>query len=58
MTEPTLQRIWESRQAISRRCGNDALKLVRFYQDQETKRGKARELKRRKAALRPRASPR
>jgi len=32
MIDPTLQRVWESREAISRRCDYDSHKLVRFYQ--------------------------
>lgn len=36
MTDATLERIWSSREAISRRCGYDARRLVRFYQSQRT----------------------
>ena len=32
MNNTTLQRIWNAREAISRRCDFDATKLVRFYQ--------------------------
>jgi len=35
MTDPVLKRIWEAREAISRRCGFDARKLVRFYQNRQ-----------------------
>jgi len=35
MTDSTLQRIWESREAISRRCDYDSHKLVRFYQSRQ-----------------------
>ncbi len=32
MTDSTLQRVWDSRTAISKRCEFDARKLVHFYQ--------------------------
>ena len=32
MTDAVLQRVWDSREAISRRCGYDSRKLVLFYQ--------------------------
>lgn len=35
MTDSTLQRIWDSREAISRRCDYDSHKLVRFYQSRQ-----------------------
>jgi hypothetical protein len=35
MTDSTLQRVWDSREAISRRCDFDSHKLVRFYQSKE-----------------------
>ncbi|MBN1865983.1 hypothetical protein JW916_01705 [Candidatus Sumerlaeota bacterium] len=38
MTDSTLQRVWDSREAISRRCDYDSRKLIRFYQA----RGKAK----------------
>lgn len=37
MTDSTLQRIWNSREAISRRCDYDSRKLVRFYQSRRQK---------------------
>ena len=35
MTDSTLQRVWASREAISRRCDFDAHKLVQFYQSRQ-----------------------
>lgn len=35
MKDPVLQRVWDSREAISRRCDFDAHKLVRFYQSRQ-----------------------
>jgi len=35
MTDSTLQRVWDSREAISRRCDFDSHKLVRFYQSRQ-----------------------
>lgn len=35
MTDSTLQRVWDAREAISRRCDYDAHKLVRFYQSRQ-----------------------
>ena len=35
MTDSTLQRVWESREAISRRCDFDTRKLIRFYQSRQ-----------------------
>jgi len=35
MTDLTLQRVWESRAAISRRCGFDSRKLVQYYQTRQ-----------------------
>jgi hypothetical protein len=32
MKDETLQRVWDSREAISRRCDFDSRKLVKFYQ--------------------------
>lgn len=32
MRDQTLERIWESREAIAKRCGYDAHQLVRFLQ--------------------------
>ncbi len=32
MTDATLERVWNSREAISKQCGFDARKLVQFYQ--------------------------
>jgi hypothetical protein len=32
MIDSTLQRVWDSREAISRRCAFDSLKLVQYYQ--------------------------
>jgi hypothetical protein len=37
MTDSTLQRVWDSRDAISRRCDYDSHKLVRFYQSRQKK---------------------
>ncbi len=40
MTDPTLQRVWDARKAISQRCDFDSRKLVRFYQSRtETENG-------------------
>lgn len=35
MTDSTLQRVWDSREAISRRCDFDSHKLVQFYQSRQ-----------------------
>ena len=35
MTDSTLQRVWDSREAISRRCEFDSHKLVKFYQSRQ-----------------------
>ena len=35
MTDSTLQRVWDSREAISRRCDFDSHKLIRFYQSRQ-----------------------
>jgi len=35
MTDATLQRVWNSREAISRRCDFDSHKLVQFYQSRQ-----------------------
>jgi len=35
MTDTALQRVWDSREAISRRCGFDSRKLVQFYQSRQ-----------------------
>jgi hypothetical protein len=35
MTDATLQRVWDSREAISRRCDFDSHKLVQFYQSRK-----------------------
>ena len=35
MTDSTLQRVWNSREAISRQCDFDPHKLVRFYQSRQ-----------------------
>lgn len=35
MSELTLQRVWDSREAISRRCDFDSHKLVQFYQSRQ-----------------------
>ena len=43
MTDPVLKRIWEAREAISRRCGFDARKLVRFYQNRQKAAAQAKE---------------
>ena len=32
MSDTILQRIWSAREAISRRCDFDVVKLVKFYQ--------------------------
>ena len=42
MTDSTLQRVWDSREAISRRCDFDAHKLVRFYQSRQKKDGRTK----------------
>jgi len=35
MTDSTLQRVWDSREAISRRCAFDSRKLVQYYQSRQ-----------------------
>ena len=35
MTDSALQRVWDSREAISRRCDFDSHKLIRFYQSRQ-----------------------
>lgn len=35
MTDSTLQRVWDSREAISRRCAFDPIKLVQYYQSRQ-----------------------
>ena len=35
MTDSTLQRVWDSRDAISRRCNFDSRALVKFYQSRQ-----------------------
>jgi hypothetical protein len=35
MTDSTLQRVWDAREAISRRCDYGSRKLVRFYQSRQ-----------------------
>ena len=35
MNDTTLQRVWNAREAISRRCAFDAHQLVRFYQTRQ-----------------------
>ena len=35
MTDSTLQRVWDSRDAISQRCDYDSHKLIRFYQSRK-----------------------
>ncbi len=35
MTDTTLQRVWNSREAISRKCNFDSRKLVQFYQSRQ-----------------------
>ncbi len=51
MTYPTLQRVWDSRKAISKRCGFDAHNLVRFYQSlQEQHTDRTKECTRQKTA--------
>lgn len=35
MRDTTLQRVWDSRSAISQRCGFDSRKLVQFYQSRQ-----------------------
>lgn len=37
MTDSTLQRVWDSRETISRRCDYDARKLVEYYQARRQK---------------------
>ncbi len=37
MTDSALQRVWDSREAISRRCDYDSRKLVAFYQSRRKK---------------------
>lgn len=41
MTDPTLQRIRDVREAIARRCDYDAHKLGRFYREQQKMRRQA-----------------
>lgn len=46
MKDLTLEHIWKSREAISRRCDYDSKKLVQFYQQsKEHNRTKASTLK-------------
>ena len=40
VTDATLQRVWDSREAISRRCDFDAHKLVKFYQSRQKTEGR------------------
>ena len=35
MIDSTLQRVWNSREAISRRCAFDSHKLVQYYQSRQ-----------------------
>jgi hypothetical protein len=35
MNDSTLQRVWDSREAISRQCDFDSRKLVKFYQSRQ-----------------------
>ncbi len=35
MYDVTLQKVWNAREAISRKCDFDAQKLVRFYQSRQ-----------------------
>ncbi len=35
MTNSTLQRVWDARKAISKRCEFDSHKLVHFYQSRQ-----------------------
>ena len=37
MTDSTLQRVWDSREAISRRYDYDSRKLIHFYQSRQRK---------------------
>ena len=46
MTDSTLQRVWDSREAISRRCDYDSRKLIHFYQSRRKKEGQKEESKR------------
>ena len=53
MTDSTLQRVWDSREAISRRCEFDSHKLVKFYQSRQkldrTRRSRRLEIARERA---------
>ncbi len=53
MTDATLQRVWNSREAISRRCDFDSHKLVQFYQSRQkpdrTRRSRRLEIARERA---------
>ena len=35
MSDPTLQRIWDAREAIARRCDYDIRKIVRYHQERQ-----------------------
>jgi len=35
MKDPTLERIWKSREAIARKCGYDSHRLVRYLQQRQ-----------------------
>jgi len=53
MTDTTLQRVYNSREAISRRCDFDSHKLVQFYQSRQkpdrTRRSRRLEMARERA---------
>lgn len=51
MTDSTLQRIWDSRKAISARCEFDSRKLVHFYQARKKTDDRKRASKRQIAAV-------
>ena len=35
MKDPTLERVWRSRDVIAKKCGYDSRKLVKFLQEQQ-----------------------
>jgi len=46
MTDSTLQRVWDSREAISRRCDYDSRKLIHFYRARQKNNGRTKGSKR------------
>jgi len=53
MTDSTLQRVWDSREAISQQCDFDSRKLVQFYKSRQkpdrTRRSRRLEMARERA---------